>query len=634
MFVRGGRLPFLAQLSAHDIQQALQPYLIGVICVLAAALLRFTFASLLQYEGPTGLFIIAVTITACRGGTVPGVFATALSIVVVEALFMGRPHSWYPEEAEQVHLSLFAVLGFIISSLSGRLLEAKRLVEESEATNRALLESASQGIVSVDPAGSIVTFNSTAERMFGYSREEVVGRELEVLIPEEARRRHVAHRNAYFRQPSQRRMILGHNIAGRRKDGTEFPAEISLSFVETRQRRLAVSFITDVTERKASEEALRQAQKLESLGMLAGGIAHDFNNLLVGVMANASLVQESLPKTDPDRELLDRVVEAGERAAELTRQLLAYAGKGRFFIEPIHLSHLIREIRGLISSSIPKRVNLRLDLEDDLPLVSGDTGQIRQIVMNLAINGAEAIGEQNAGEVAVTTSAQQLDEGFIQPNFAKTGIQAGCYVLLEVRDTGSGMDEGTLERIFDPFFTTKFTGRGLGLSAVQGIVRGHGGAIAVKSIPGQGTVFRVWLPTGASPAEQITPPSPESLRGTETILVVDDEQLVLHTARESLEHYGYRVLLAEDGREGVKVFASRRQDISVVLLDLAMPEMNGEQALRHMRNMDPEAPIILTSGYSEAEARRRFAGQAVSGFLQKPYKASALAATIRQVLRR
>ena len=253
-----------------------------------------------------------------------------------------------------------------------------------------------------------------------------------------------------------------------------------------------VVMAADVSERRALEMQMQQAQKLESLGVLAGGIAHDFNNLLTGVLGNASMVADILPRSDPTRPFIDQVVNAAERAADLTRQLLAYAGKGRFIVEPLNLSGLVREISALVGSSIPKTVQLRLELDTDVPPIEADASQIQQVVMNLVINGAEAI--RGTGVVSVRTRRQDADEQFLRGFFPNEGVAAGCYAALEVSDTGIGMDEETQSKIFDPFFTTKFTGRGLGLAAVQGIVRSHNGALQVESAPGRGTTFRLLFP--------------------------------------------------------------------------------------------------------------------------------------------
>ncbi len=374
-------------------------------------------------------------------------------------------------------------------------------------------------------------------------------------------------------------------------------------------------------QRKDLEEQLRQAQKLESLGLLAGGVAHDFNNLLTGILGNASLVLELLSPPEPERTMLQDVVRASERAADLTRQLLAYAGKGKFVVQPVHMSEMVREIGQLVRSSIPRQVELKMALPEDLPLVEADPGQMQQLVMNLVINAAEAIGDRT-GTVHVTTGVHEMANGL--------------FVLLKVRDTGCGMDDTTRAQIFDPFFTTKFMGRGLGLAAVQGIVRGHNGRIQVTSRPGEGSTFEVWLPVMERQAGMWQTPShamtATALSGAGMILVVDDEDLVRRTARSTLQRYGYKVLEAENGRAGIEMLRRMRDNIALVLLDMTMPVMSGEETYDHIKRISPRTPVIVSSGYDEMEAARRFGDKEVLDFLKKPYEAQKLAQKVKTAL--
>jgi PAS domain S-box-containing protein len=391
---------------------------------------------------------------------------------------------------------------------------------------------------------------------------------------------------------------------------------------------------TDVDDQRRSNEAMRQAQKLESIGLLAGGVAHDFNNLLTGILGNTSLALDELPEASHVRPMLENVLLASERAADLTRQLLAYSGKGRFFVQSSDVSVLIREIASLIQSSIPKKVQLRLELADDLPMVEIDSAQIQQLIMNLVINGAEAIGEERSGVVLVKTLVRDVDEPYISRNhFAVEAAAPGRYVAIQVRDNGCGMEDSVRSHIFDPFFTTKFTGRGLGLAAALGIVRGHKGTIRIETEPGRGTMFEVLLPAGAP--HQAQPKAAEAhreLRGAGAVLVVDDEELVRNIARKALEHYGYTVLEAENGREGVRLFRQYASEIRLVLLDLMMPVMGGEEALQEIRRIREDVAVIASSGYSESVAQERFRGHGVAAFLQKPYSARVLADRVKQVI--
>ena len=392
--------------------------------------------------------------------------------------------------------------------------------------------------------------------------------------------------------------------------------------------------VQDITARKQFEAQLRQTQKLEAVGILAGGVAHDFNNLLTGILGNASLAAEMLPRNSAVHPLLEELITASERAADLTRQLLAYSGKGRYLIQPVDLSHMVEEISMLVRTSIPRNVEVRLELGDGLPSVEGDAVQIQQLVMNLVINGAEAVGAGRPGLVSIRTGmcGPEIE---VRDTVSGETLPAGPYVYVQVEDNGNGMDEATRARIFDPFFTTKFTGRGLGLAAALGIVRGHHGAIQLTTRPGEGTSFLVFFP----PAEVAVTDRPaaeaatsRSLAGSGTILVVDDEDVVRGAARSALERYGYRVLAAENGARAVELFRGYADRVDAVLLDVSMPVMDGIETIRRLRAIRPRVPVVVTSGFDEREAMRRFQGEPVDAFLQKPYRAARVAQVIRDAL--
>ena len=338
-------------------------------------------------------------------------------------------------------------------------------------------------------------------------------------------------------------------------------------------------------------------------------------------MGNASLAVIDLENAEAVRERLTEVLAASERAALLVRQMLAYAGKGKFIVEPLDISLQVREIVTLLRTSIPRLIELKLLLVDLLPPVDADRSQIQQVIMNLAINGAEAIGDR-AGTLTIATYSREAN--------------AEMQVVLEVTDTGCGMDEHTKMRIFDPFFTTKFTGRGLGLAAVMGIIHGHGASVSVTTAPGRGSTFSVVFPVSAASTTPSAIPAEQrvDLRGYGNILVVDDEELVRSMAKFTLERCGYNVELAQDGRCAVDAFAARPHDFAAVLLDLTMPVMSGEEALQHIQQIRPDVPVVLSSGFSEIEARQRFRKTGLAGFLRKPYTATALAKRIKQAVKR
>ena len=368
-----------------------------------------------------------------------------------------------------------------------------------------------------------------------------------------------------------------------------------------RARRRQYEVRDYLAERRKRQEQLLQKQKMESLGVLAGGIAHDFNNLLTGILGNASLALDTLQPGAAANRFLEEVVEASERAAHLTKQLLAYAGKGRFFLDSVELSALVRDVSRLIQTSIPNHVRLRLELGEGLPCLQADGSQIQQLVMNLIINAAEAIPDDRAGQVVVSTRTQHVDETYLARAGAASDLGPGEYVAIQVRDDGVGMDENTLQRIFDPFFSTKFAGRGLGLAATQGIVKGHNGLMTVSTSPGHGSTFDALFPVvGSCDGEisaQPTPPHGRNQHGT--ILVIDDEEVVRRTAKAALERAGYTVIVANDGTEGLRLFAALSGIVSAVLLDLTMPGVGGEQVLREIRAIAPDSCVILSSGYNE-----------------------------------
>ena len=395
------------------------------------------------------------------------------------------------------------------------------------------------------------------------------------------------------------------------------------------QGAVAIRSARLLEQQRRAEEQMRNAQKLESLGVLAGGIAHDFNNLLVGVLGNAGLALLELPEDSPARQAIRDIEISAQRAAELTRQMLAYSGRGTFRVEPVDVSTLVEEMSQLLRRVISKQAQLSLHLDRTLPAVVGDATQLRQVVMNLITNASDALERQ--GTVRLETSAVRADREMLASAYLDEELPEGEYVCIEVSDTGVGMDAATAARLFDPFFTTKFTGRGLGLAAVLGIVRGHRGAISLQSAPGAGTTFRVLLPAakGVS-ATAPAPPASTLARGSGRVLLVDDEEAVRGLARRVLERGGFDVIEAESGEEGLARYEERPDSVTAVVLDLTMPGLGGEATFHALRRARPDLPIVLSSGYMPEE------GDAFSGvaFLAKPYRPAELVDAVNAAIDR
>ncbi len=566
-----------------------------------------------------------------------GLLETRCEAAVVEPAAHGRPAIVYlrcrpkqdaPAEVSALHEQIRA-----LSSEVQERLGIEAALRRSEERYRTLVSATSNVVYATAPSGEFVEPQPSWESFTGQSWEDYqkMGG-MSVIHPEDRDRVQKA---------------WAHSL----ETGTPFEYTMRLWNAASQSYHLCISraapvrdtdghvrewigTIADEQDRHRLQEQLRQTQKLESLGVLAGGVAHDFNNLLIGILGNASLALETLSTNNPAKGMLRDVIAASETAAHLTKQLLAYAGKGRFVVEKVDLSELVRQISTLIHASIPKNVQLRLELQNRLPCVEADLSQLQQLVMNLVINGAEAIPEGRTGTVIVVTGVQHVDETYIRTALTPDQIAPGKYVMLEVHDSGVGMSEDVISKVFDPFFTTKFTGRGLGLAAALGIIRGHKGAIKVYSTPGQGSTFKVLFPAmeavSDTPSGSATEPE---RRASEMVLVIDDENVVRRTAKAMLERYGYTVVPAENGEEGVSLFRILADKISVVLLDMTMPGMTGEETFRELKSIKPDVSVILSSGYNEVEAVRRFTGKGLSGFLQKPYSAATLEEKMRAVIR-
>ncbi|WP_291272525.1 PAS domain S-box protein [Geothrix sp.] len=504
-----------------------------------------------------------------------------------------------------------------------------RALRESEARFRQLVEVMGEGMWVLDPDGNTTFVNRRMAEMLGYPPAEMIGRpltdfEFDDDIP--ASRRNMAQR--------REGISAQHDFRFKRKDGSEVWTIVTGNPVLDDEGRVVsvLGMITDITERRRAEQAQLQSQKLESLGVLAGGIAHDFNNLLTAILGNINLAQMCIPRLSPAQLYLENLEKTVHRATSLTRQMLAYSGKGRFVVAPLDLNQAVEEMSHLLGVSISKKVSLRFQLQTGLPALMAEASQIQQVVMNLVTNASEAIGEAE-GIVSIRTGLQVYSEADLTRDFPGQDIAPGAFLTLEVADTGQGMTPEVQARIFEPFFTTKFTGRGLGLSAMQGIIRGHKGGIRVYSEPGKGTTFKVIFPAGTR-AVDFEPEEAEvdAWRGSGTVLVVDDEDGVRTVAEALLRSMGFEVILAKDGMEALERFRSAAGAIRAVLLDLTMPHMGGVETFRELRRIDPGCRVVLTSGYNEQEAIQDFLGKGLVAFVQKPFQSTSLAQAMKKAL--
>ena len=371
--------------------------------------------------------------------------------------------------------------------------ENEKQLSDNLAKLSAFLETAVDSIISIDEFGTILSFNPSAERVLGYSSQEIIGKNVRSLMPSPFREQHDGYLSNYLDTGIAKIIGTGREVVVLRKDGTEFPADLAISEIRHDGNRIFTGVLRDLTEKKKWESKSLHSQKLESLGILAGGIAHDFNNLLMGVLGNSSLILEKLSPGSPINSSMKDIQDAATSAAELCQQLLAYAGKGRFVSQALSLSEVVRDFEHLLETTIPKNVALKYKLAESLPAINADPRQLQQLVMNLITNAAEAIGDDD-GTITLTTGVVNADSEYLRSTYLDDKLPPGDYVYYEVRDSGCGMTEETQLKLFDPFFSTKFTGRGLGLAALLGIVRGHHGTVKIHSEAGKGTTFQVLFP--------------------------------------------------------------------------------------------------------------------------------------------
>jgi len=523
---------------------------------------------------------------------------------------------------------------------------AEDALRESEEKLRNIVENSTNVFYSHTPDQRLVYLSPQFEKIFGYDPKDRMLLWTETLTDNPANQKGIHATEEAIRtgkpQPT-------YELELKAKDGRKIWMEVNESpVVRDGKTVMIVGALQDITQRKKAEKErmemerrFQQSQKLESLGIMAGGIAHDFNNLLTAILGNLDLAILGGVQNPRSQSFLEQARKATLRASDLTSQMLAYSGKGKFHVKTFNLSGLVDEMAGLLKASISKTVSLSLNTDKSIPSIKADPTQIQQIIMNLIVNASEAIGG-NPGIISIATGVQNCDERCLEQSRLREKPRPGLYVFLEVKDTGCGMDEKTMERLFDPFFTTKFTGRGLGMAAVLGIVEAHQGAIMLQSEPGRGTAIRVLFPAlaseeaadaagkGGMPSAGAFTPRPEY--AADTVLVVDDEEMVLDLCTAMVEQLGFHVLRASDGREAVDVFRRHAAEITLVILDLTMPRMDGAQAFHELKRIRGDVKVIVSSGFSEQEVSHHFPEDEPAAFIEKPFEFKNLQKKIGMVL--
>jgi two-component system, cell cycle sensor histidine kinase and response regulator CckA len=503
-----------------------------------------------------------------------------------------------------------------------------RRAEEALRLRGAALDSAADAIALTDRKGTIQWVNPAFERLTGYSSAEAIGRNPRDLV------RSGVQDRAFYEQlweTLRAGQVWRGELVNRRKDGSHYSEEMSITPVVDAAGETThfVAIKRDLTDRQRLEAQLLQAQKMESLGRLAGGIAHDFNNLLTVINGTAELAATSLGPDDPLRGELAEIRQAGERAADLTRQLLAFSRQQILQLETLDLGELIRGLESMLGRLLGEDVELAL-LVDESVRVRADRGQLEQVVLNLAVNARDSM--PRGGRLTISTRSVELAAGQIA---APTPLAAGTYALLEVRDTGVGIDEAVRAKIFDPFFTTKEIGKGtgLGLATVLGIAAQSGGGVAVESAPGEGTAFRVFLPAAASePSTHDNRPTAAGAGGTETLLVVEDEPALRRLIDHVLAARGYRVLAADGGEAAVRLVDEHDGVIDLLITDVVMPAISGPELAERLAHRVPHERVLFVSGYTDDAVLRRGVLASTSHFLGKPFSGAALLAKVREIL--
>ena len=592
-------------------------------------------ARLFWREGRSKAWILVTFIFVATG-----LRRTYLLLVAMQASLY-TPYEMAQELAALLILALLLLFGvFMLNHFVGSIERTTAALKESEATFRTMVENLPGAVYrsKADADRAMLYVSEGIERLTGYPAEDFIDNQ----------------QRSYASVIHEKDLSTWYSRYKKGSNGNTYDvkyrirrADDKVVHVQDKGRALfdeagnllwLNGFVWDVTASVEAEEKqlslerqVQHVQKLKSLGVLSGGVAHDFNNLLMAIMGHTELALLTMERTASERESVKHIQRAARRAADLCRQLLAYSGRGAFEIKKIHLNTLVSEMIDLLQTSISKKTALHIDLPNDLPPVLGDATQINQVVMNLITNASEALDGGN-GTVSVSGEILASEKEVPADCFRAEDMPAGRYICISVVDTGCGMDEETVERMFEPFFTTKVTGRGLGMSAVLGIVRGHKGALRVTSRVGRGTTFEVFLPAAKKDTHSttfMTSDAADDWKGSGLILLVDDEEALRLVAEKMLEHMGFSVLTAANGLEAVDIYRKMNGDIEAVILDLTMPEMDGEETFRELKRLDENVRVIIASGFSMQEIEERFENKGLLGALHKPYTMRTLKKALR-----
>lgn len=523
------------------------------------------------------------------------------------------------EEAGKKRLQEINQLSRLISARN----QAEEALRESEEKYRNLVERANDGIAIVQD-NLLKYLNPRLAEIGGYTADEVIDTPFtDYVYPDELPK--VV--DYYNRRMAGDETVSTYETALRHRDGSKIDVEFNTGIITYQEKPAALAIIRDMTERKRLEAQLQQAQKMEALGTLAGGIAHNFNNLLMGIMGNASLMVSETDSAHPNYEKLKNIEKLVDSGSKLTQQLLGYAREGRYEIIPLNLNQLMKETSDTFRAT-KKEIRVHRELAENLFPIDADQGQIEQVLLNLYVNAADAM--PGGGDLFLKTINVTDKDMKGRPYRPKPGN----YVLLTVRDTGTGMDKRTTERVFDPFFSTKGLGKGtgLGLASVYGIIKAHGGYIDVESKKGSGTTFKIYLPGAEKKVEMVAKSARQIIKGSETVLLVDDEPMVLEVGINMLKKLGYTVLEAKGGREAVKVYKANKDKIDLVILDMIMPDRGGGETYDQMREINPSATVLLSSGYSIDGQATEILERGCNGFIQKPFTIKELSGRIREIL--